>query len=155
MTLLAIDSDGNRHRFLRGMITHDLVKRGIAFEEAYAAARAIRDQFGDREEVTTAEIQEAITDQLRKMYGDSVPSSFLDPQVTTPSLQVIYRGQQQPFSRGLLARSMHAAGVGLDRAYDLVTMLELSLAADKLEVVSSAEIARQVDEFLEAEVGTR
>ena len=155
MTLLAIDSDGNRHRFLRGMITHDLVKRGIAFEEAYAAARAIRDQFGDREEVTTAEIQEAITDQLRKMYGDSVPSSFLDPQVTTPSLQVIYRGQQQPFSRGLLARSMHAAGVDLDRAYDLVTMLELSLAADKLEVVSSAEIARRVDEFLETEVGTR
>ena len=64
VTLLAIDSDGNRHRFLRGMITHDLVKRGIAFEEAYAAARAIRDQFGDRGEVTTAEIREAITDQL-------------------------------------------------------------------------------------------
>ena len=155
MTLLAIDSDGNRHRFLRGMITHDLVQRGVAFEEAYEAARAIRDQFGGREEVTTVEIREAITGQLHKMYGDSVPSSFLDPQVTTPSLQVIYHGQEQPFSRGLLARSMQAAGVDLDRAYDLVTMLELSLVADKLEVVSSAEIARRVDEFLETEVGTR
>ena len=50
---------------------------------------------------------------------------------------------------------MQAAGVDLDRAYDLVTMLELSLVADKLEVVSSAEIARRVDEFLETEVGTR
>ena len=155
VTLLAIDSDGNRHRFLRGMITHDLVQRGVAFEEAYAAARAIRDQFGDRGEVTTAEIREAITGQLHKMYGDSVPSSFLGPQVTTPPLQVIYHGQEQPFSRGLLARSMQAAGVDLDRAYDLVTILELSLAADKLQVVSSAEIARRVDEFLEKEVGTR
>ena len=114
MTLLAIDSDGNRHRFLRGMITHDLVQRGVAFEEAYAAARAIRDQFGDRGEVTTAEIREAITGQLHKMYGDSVPSSFLGPQITTPPLQVIYHGQEQPFSRGLLARSMQAAGVDLD-----------------------------------------
>ena len=30
--MLVIDSDGQRHRFLRGMITHDLVQRGIAFE---------------------------------------------------------------------------------------------------------------------------
>ena len=155
MTLLAIDSDGNRHRFLRGMITHDLVQRGISFEEAYGAARAIRDQFGDRGEVTTAEIREAITDQLHKMYGASLPSTLRDPQATTPPLYVMDHGQRRPFSRGLLARSMHAAGVDLDRAYDLVTMIELSLVADKLEVVSSSELARRADEFLESEVGTR
>ncbi|MCH7825544.1 MAG: hypothetical protein IH849_12140, partial [Acidobacteria bacterium] len=153
--MLVIDSDGERHRFLRGMITHDLVQRGIPFEEAYEAAGAIHDQIGDRSEVTTAEIREAITDQLHKMYGDELRVTLRAPQVTTPLLQVIYHGQRQPFSRGLLARSMHGAGIDLDRAYDLVTMLELSLIADELEVVSSSEIARRADEVLESEVGRR
>ena len=92
--MLVIDSDGERHRFLRGMITHDLVQRGITFEEAYEAAHAIRDQIGDRSEVTTAEIREAITDQLHKMYGDELPVTLRAPQVTTPLLQVIYHGQR-------------------------------------------------------------
>ncbi len=153
--MLVIDSDGERHRFLRGMITHDLVQRGIAFEEAYDAARAIRDQIGDRSEVTTAEIRAAITDQLHKMYGDDLPAILRAPQVAAPVLHVIYHGQKQPFSRGLLARSMHGAGIDLDRAYDLVNMLELTLIADELEVVSSAEIARRADELLESEIGRR
>ena len=153
--MLVTDSTGQRHRFLRGMITHDLVQRGIAFEEAYEAARAIRDQIGDRSEVTTAEIRAAITDQLHKMYGAELPVTLRAPQVMKPLLDVIYHGQRQPFSRGLLARSMHGAGIDLDRAYDLVTMLELSLIADELEVVSSSEIARRADELLESEVGRR
>ena len=118
--MLVIDSDGQRHRFLRGMITHALVQRGLAFEEAYQAASAIRDHIGDRSEVTTAEIRAAITEQLHKMYGAELPVNLRAPQVTAPLLHVIYQGQRQPFSRGLLARSMHGAGIDLD---DLVSRL--------------------------------
>ena len=153
--MLVIDSDGNRRRFLRGMITHSLVQRGVAFEEAYEAARAIRDQLGARDEVTTAEIREATINQLHAMYGEELPPTLADPQVAAPRLHVIYHGQRQPFSRGLLARSMHATGVDLDRAYDLVTTLEISLLADDIETVSSSEVARRADELLEREIGSR
>jgi len=153
--LLVVNAEGNRHRFLRGMVTHDLVQRGLDFEAAYAAARGVRGRIGDREEVTTAEIRQAIIEQLQEMYGEDLPASLHVRKRLAPRIHVVYHGQRQPFSRGLLARSIHAAGIDLDRAYGLVTTLELGLVADELTEVSSAEIARRADQLLEQEVSSR
>jgi 2,3-bisphosphoglycerate-independent phosphoglycerate mutase len=153
--LVVVNSAGTKHRFLRGMVTHDLVQRGLDFEAAYAAARGVRDRLSERVEVTTAEIRQAIIEQLQEMFGATLPASLHARKRLAPRVHVIYHGQRQPFSRGLLARSIHAAGVDLDRAYDLVTRLELSLVADELTSVSSAEIARRADRLLEKEIGSR
>ena len=59
-SLQVICSEGLRQRFLRGMVTHDLVQRGLSFDEAYATAQAIRDRLTDRAEVTTAQIRDLI-----------------------------------------------------------------------------------------------
>jgi 2,3-bisphosphoglycerate-independent phosphoglycerate mutase len=153
--LVVVNSSGTRHRFLRGMVTHDLVQRGLDFEAAYEIARGVRDRLSEREEVTTAEIRQAIIEQLQEKYGEKLPASLHVRKRLAPRVHVIYHGQRQPFSRGLLARSIHAAGVDLDRAYDLVTSLELGLVADELTSVSSAEIARRADHLLEKEVSSR
>ncbi len=153
--LRVVDADGHRHRFLRGMITHDLVQRGLDFDEAYEAARAIRERLGDQGEVTTAQVRAAIEAQLRDMYGPELPITLAVPPRPTSKIHVIYHGQRQPFSRGLLARSMHAAGVDLDRAYALVTELESALLAGEETVVPSSEIARLADEVLEEQISAR
>ena len=67
-SLEVVSSQGSRQRFLRGMITHDLMQRGLTFDEAYASACAIRDRCGDRETVSTAELRDFILEQL--CYGD-------------------------------------------------------------------------------------
>jgi 2,3-bisphosphoglycerate-independent phosphoglycerate mutase len=151
--LRVVDATGRRRRFLRGMITHDLVQRGIGFDDAYRIARAIREQIGDRSEVTTAEIRAIINEHLAEMYGPELPASLTLPVRPTAAIQVTYHGQPQPFSRGLLARSIHAAGVDLDRAYSLVTELESSLLTEGRTAVSSNEIARRADQLLETFVG--
>ena len=153
--LRVVDADGHRHRFLRGMVTHDLVQRGLDFDEAYEAARAIRERLGEQGEVTTAQVREAIDAQLNDMYGPELPITLSAPPRPTSKINVIYHGQRQPFSRGLLARSMHAAGVDLDRAYALVTQLESGLLADTQTEVPSSEIARRADELLEEQISAR
>lgn len=152
---MVVDSSDKRSRFLRGMVTHDLVQRGLEFEAAYGVARSVRDRLSDRGEVTTADIRQAIIEELQAKYGEELPASLHVRKRLAPRVHVIYHGQRQPFSRGLLARSIHAAGVDLDRAYDLVTSLELGLVADELTSVSSDEIARRADHLLEKEVGSR
>lgn len=135
------------------MITHHLVERGLAFDDAYAAARAIRDRVGGREEVTTAELRDLIDAQMEQMFGPGHLELLPIPVPAVSGLRVIYRGEEQPFSRGLLARSLHGAGVDLDRAYRLVTDLEGQLAADGGRVLASSEIARAVAELLEEAEG--
>ena len=147
--LVVVSSKGVQQRFLRGMITHDLVQRGLDFDDAYAVARTVRDLLADREEVSTAEIRDVIQRQLEELFGPEATARLASPLRPAPDLQVVYRGQKQPFSRGLLARSIQAAGIDLDRAYRLITDLEGQLRRDKVQVISSEDLTRRVGDLLE------
>ncbi len=147
--LWVTNSEGHRVPFLRGMITHDLVQRGIEFDDAYAAARALRDLLAEREEVSTAEIRDLLQRHLEQALGLDLGSLSLETELAGPGLRVVYNGQEQPFSRGLLARSIHAAGVDFDRAYRLIGDLEAELRAEGVQSLSSDEIVRRVGALLE------
>jgi len=131
------------------MVTHDLTLRGLSFDEAYAAARALRDRIAQREEVTTDELEDLIEEQLAEMLPDERLARLEPREHRRRDLSVIYHGEPQPFSRGLLARSIHAAGVDMDRAYRLVTRLQGDLRREGLGVVESEEIARRAGALLE------
>jgi 2-phosphoglycerate kinase len=140
---------GSRHPFLRGMVTHDLVQRGFSFDDAYATARAVRDRIAERDEISTAELDELIARQVEETFGTEALAR-LEPEVRLGTgLEVIYHGQAQPFSRGLLARSINAGGVDLDRAYRLVTRLEGELRAARVARLTSDELALRAGELLE------
>jgi len=147
--LLVVSSDGNRRRFLRGMVTHDLVLRGLGFESAYAMAQTVRDLLADRDEVTTAELRDLIRDELARLFSGEVPTQLLEPVRRVSDLRILIEGRPQPFSKGLLSRSIHAAGVDLDRAYSLVTELESELRTAGSTTLSSGELARRVGDLLE------
>ncbi len=148
-TLTVICSKGARQRFLRGMITHDLVQRGLSFDDGYAAAHAIRDRLAEREEVTTSEIRDMIQEHLESTLGSDLPARLRRPMRREPQHFVLKDGKKQPFSRGLLARSMYAAGLDLERAYRLVAELEKELQKTDSTVSTSSDIARQTAEILE------
>ncbi|MEM1202293.1 MAG: ATP cone domain-containing protein [Acidobacteriota bacterium] len=148
--LWVVCSKGSKQRFLRGVLTHDLVLRGLPFDDAYTVARAVREDLADRDEVSTAEIRDRVQEQVETLFGGDVSARLRSSARPAPSdLTVIYQGQHQPFSRGLLARSIQAAGLDLDRAYRLVTELEGNLRQEGVEVIASSEVALRVGEILE------
>jgi len=148
-----VSSRGTRQRFLRGMITHDLVQRGLGFDDAYAVAQAIRELVSARDEVTTAELRDLIEAQLEERLGPELPAHLRVPVRPIPESFVVSEGRSHPFSRGLLARSVHAAGLDPDRAYRLVEELERELRREVGETVRSEEIARRMAELLERHEG--
>jgi len=147
--LTVVDSRGQRQRFLRGMVTHDLVQRGLDFDAAYAIARTLRDRLSEHEEVSTSEIRDLIREELEERLGSDLPSHLKAPVRAMPEHHVVVQGQRQPFSRGLLANSIQAAGIDLDRAYRLVTELEGELRREGVGELSSSELARRAADLLE------
>ena len=144
--LSVVRSDGARHRFLRGIITHSLTQRGVSFDLAYAIARAIRSELANRDEVSTSELSERVEHHLEKHFEDEpVPGKAL----ARPLLLVSYGGDAQPFSRGLLAQNLTATGLEQDRAYQVVLELQEQLSAEGVTRIRSGELARRVAETLE------
>ncbi len=144
------DSSGSRHPFLRGMVTHDLLQRGLSFDEAYAAARAVGARLAGRREVTTAELKVMLESQLEGMLGPERLRRLVASGDRPVRLEIADPGEApQPFSRGLLARSIHAAGPDLDRAYELVAELEGELQAEGRGRLDRQELARRAGDLLE------
>ncbi len=143
-----VDPAGGHHPFLRGMVTHDLVQRGLSFDDAYAAAHALRDRLAGKEEISTSELKDHLQQQLEEMFGVEVYQRLGEVGAPGKSLEVEYDGQVQPFSRGLLARSLYAAGVDLDRAYRLVSQLQSELAAEGVQRLSNSELALRTGDLL-------
>ena len=68
-------------------------------------------------------------------------------------IQVTHHGEAQPFSRGLLARSLYAAGLDFDRAYRRVEQLQRQLQHEGTTGLEKQQLAQRIAELLEAEEG--
>jgi 2-phosphoglycerate kinase len=130
------------------MVTHDLMQRGLSFDEAYALARSVRDQLRDRDEISTSELRDLLAREVEEQFG-TAPWLGSDRR-PAPALEVVDpAGVAHPFSRGLLANSIQAAGVELDRAYRLVAQLQADLRAGNVKSLSNEDLAGQVGDLLE------
>ncbi len=154
-TLEVVSRSGTRTRFLRGMVTHDLVRRGVEFEEAYAIARQIRDDLKDRDEVAKSELRELIAAALAQRLGPDVTSELATTDESEPFMEVVTKGQTHPFSKGLLAESIYASGVAAEHAYRLAAEVEAQLRSEAVDSLPSTEVARRVDVLLERHAGVK
>ena len=149
-------ADGSRRPYLRGMIAHDLLLRGLPFEDAYALASALRDRLAAREssEVSSVELEDLLQELLAAMLPPERLASLQVPAAAASLPAVRYDGESsQPFSRGLLARSLMAAGLDTDRAYRIAIEVHSELQRDGLETVDNAELGRRIGAHLERREG--
>ena len=68
-------------------------------------------------------------------------------------IRITHHGEAQPFSRGLLARSLYAAGLDFDRAYRRVEQLQRRLQREGTTSLEKQRLAQRIAELLEAEEG--
>ena len=93
-----------------------LVDVGLAFDEAYSLAQAVRNELQDRQEIPSTELRDRVAalleehhgSQKRKLY-DADPSSQPGIMVNTPT-------RSTPFSVGILAHSLETCAIPPDMA---------------------------------------
>ena len=69
-------------------------------------------------------------------------------------IQITHHGETQPFSRGLLARSLYAAGLDFDRAYRRVEQLQRQLQHEGTTSLEKRRLVRRIADFLDTEEGS-
>jgi 2,3-bisphosphoglycerate-independent phosphoglycerate mutase len=148
-----VSSDGSSRPFLRGMVTHHLIRRGLDFDDAYAVADALRDRLKESGSVTTTELRELLQREVAELIGREAAQKISQLPAATGGLWVLYGGERRPFSRGILARSILGAGLGFEGAYRIATELHEKLLAEQADELPSSEIVRRVIQLLEKREG--
>jgi 2-phosphoglycerate kinase len=140
---------GGRRPFMRGIMVHSLMARGVSFEDAYRVADAIRDRIRDEGVVRRGDLASMISEVLGEEFDHQ-------PPIPIPiTMRVASRGRSSPFSKGTLAQSLLAASVEPDDAFDVAREIELKLLRQGQKEITRRNLRRLAYETLLHRLGSK
>ena len=136
-----------RAPFLRGVLTHSLLKRGLSFKDAYGIANTVRDRFQKEGKVSRKQLRVMVDSILEEKYGAAVPAR----PSALPDVILVKSEENVPFSKGILSRSISAAGLDPSVAYSTALEIQEKLLSEKKKTISCRKLRRIVySQLLEA-----
>ena len=145
-----VEDSAGRRPFMRGILVHSLMVRGVAFEDAYRAANSVRDRFRSREVLDKSEIDKAV----REVLG-SEPFQEEARVPLAPDILVTGHGGGVPFSKGRLSQSLLAAALDPNDAFDVARDIERELVARRTREIDRRDLRRLAYETLTRSVDER
>lgn len=137
--------------FMRGIMVHSLMARGVPFDAAYETAERVRERVRDRGIVTAAELAKLVSE----MIGDEAPAADSMP-APPPAIQVESEsGRADPFSKGVLAQSLLAASLDATDAFQAAVEIEGEIRRQRRSEISRRELRRLAFETLLARFGAK
>jgi len=142
---LVVEEDGRRRPFMRGIMVHSLMERGVSFEEAYRAANAVRQRMRGRSVVAKEELAKALGEILG---GYEEARGRLPDEIT-----ITGHGKGLPFSKGILSQSLLAAALEPNDAFDVARQIERELVTRGIHEIERGELRRLAYEILARKAG--
>ena len=143
-----VEAGAGRRPFMRGIMIHSLMARGVSFEEANDTANLVRDRVLSRGVVTKAEIMA----EVRGILGDA-PFEADPHQSPTIDISIRGTGKGQPFSKGLLSQSLLAAAIDPTDAFDVAREIERELVRRRVMEIDRKDLRALAYETLLRMIG--
>lgn len=146
-----VEDAGGRRPFMRGILIHSLMSRGVSFENAYRTANRVRERLRARPVVDRVGLAALVDEELKEAgIRAEAPSLRLpaDISVTGPD-------EETPFSKGILSQSLLAAALEQGEAFDVARRIEDRLVRDGRRRIDRHELRRLAYETLRTTAGER
>ena len=135
---LLVEVAGAQRPFMRGIMVHSLMARGVSFEDAYRTAEEVRERVQGRGVVSSEELAKL----AETILGREALSEHASPTSLPASIDVTARGRSAPFSKVTLSQSLLAASLDLTDAFDVAREIELALVRHGDREISRTELRR-------------
>lgn len=153
---LEVQADDTATVFSRRVLAKSLEKIGLRFKEAHAVAGEVEQNLRSKgyRFVNKLELRHLVALALEGRFGRDARIRYESQTVSEGEVQVIEAsGVCFPFSRGILAQSMMAIGLGPELSYTFAKHLENVLLHKGLIAIDRDDLHREVKAFLLEEAG--
>lgn len=153
---LLIEFDGGQGPFERRTLMTSLEKLGLGFKEAHAVANQVEQGLRAEgvERLPEAELARRVAVALEGRYGRDMRLRYEALTRQSLELKVVEEdGMEMPFSRGILAQSVMAVGLGPELSHNLAKRVEESLYQVGQPTVERAQVRDEVARLLHGEAG--
>jgi len=135
MPLEIIRQDNSKHPFMRGMLAHKLIQRGLSFDQAYQISKDARSFFQEQAEVSSDSLMQAVDELIVNRYGKELLKGLTQELFPTgKQICVFRRNATAPFSKGLLTQSITASGLKPEEAFQIAFDLEAKLMKKDIRI---------------------
>lgn len=137
--------------FMRGILVHSLMARGLSFEDALDAANRTRDRLRGRAVVPAEELARIVDEVLEE--GNLLED--VRPPVLGPPIRVVSPSGSAPFSKGFLSQSLLAAAIEPNDAFDVAREIEGTLVLRGTKAIDRRDLRRLAWQTLTRRFGPR
>ncbi|HEY6722782.1 MAG TPA: alkaline phosphatase family protein [Polyangiaceae bacterium] len=137
-------------RFQTGMVTADLLNRGLEMNDALGIARDVRDRIAGRGEIASEQLRAIVLELIKTRLGDEAAQRYRRRrEVEQPLLPMIESSRGRvPFSRGAILSQLGTVGLELDVAFDLALRLEAWIQEQPESILLEEALTREVNRLL-------
>ena len=145
MQLKVIRQDKSKHPFMRGMLAHKLMQRGLSFDQAYQISKDAKSYFQEKTEVTSDSLMQSVDELIVARYGKELLRTLISELFPSgKQICVFRRNATSPFSKGLLTQSITSAGIKPEEAYKIAFDLEADLIKKDILRISKKKLFEEV-----------
>ena len=145
MQLQVIRQDKSKHPFMRGMLAHKLMQRGLSFDQAYQISKDAKSYFQEKTEVTSDSLMQSVDELIVARYGKELLRTLISELFPSgKQICVFRRNATSPFSKGLLTQSITSAGIKPEEAYKIAFDLEADLIKKDILRISKKKLFEEV-----------
>ena len=145
MQLEVIRQDKSKHPFMRGMLVHKLIQRGLSFDQAYQISKDAKSFFQEQAEVSTESLMKSVDELIVARYGKELLKGLTKELFPSgKQICVFRRNATAPFSKGLLTQSITASGLKPEAAFQIAFDLEAKLMKKDILRISKKKLFEEV-----------
>ncbi|MCA9773216.1 MAG: hypothetical protein KC466_12460 [Myxococcales bacterium] len=131
-----------------GRLMRSLVRQGLRLNDAQTVAERVRRVLGKRRHVEKRELLKVVREAVKSEYGRQYKLPKVLWEQPPPVVMVVADDRADPFSKGVLSRSLQASGLAPHIAYETAQALETELTQDGASDVTREELASRVTDYL-------
>ena len=143
--LKVISENNESWPFMRGILTHSLVQHGMEFKKAYKVAQQVKAHLNGQETIRKEDLRKIIKQEARQLFGKFELEEVQKlPEIPLEHIKVISHGTSTPFSKGLLARTLMAAGIPPNHAHQMAQDVQHKLHNDKVKEITTRNLYKHI-----------
>ena len=143
-------ADGAARRpFMRGIMVHSLLGKGLSFEDAYRVASTVRERLRSHPVVSRDELRGLVAE----LAGPAALADVRREPARGSDILVTARGRGAPFSKGFLSQSLLAAAIDPTRAFEVAREIEEDLLRRGVREIDRHELRRLAYRAIHERVG--
>ena len=141
---IMVVSEQFRFPYSKGLMTRSIIRSGLPSEESYRIASRIQAILLEEKvtEVPRRRLKTIAAQLIEEQFGSEAASRYKCWKIGSTTIHVGDEAQEEPFSQGILAQSLLAAGLTPEIAHSVAEKMAADLEEWDIRTISRSELRR-------------